>query len=215
VELVRGLAVDLPAGEAGITLVRVALAPGAGLERHRVAGAELAIVEAGHLAVTGEDGSVSIEADGRGVTAGGSIALGAGGAVLVEAGTIAYRNIGDDPLSLLLVVIAGSSADTAATPEGAARPGPRGGAGSDGERTGTAAAAAGAPVGRTGSFPQRLRTESSWSCGRRSPLRSFGGHRFGGRHRGGDAGGATSGGGLTVTANFIKRQVRSGKQSVT
>jgi mannose-6-phosphate isomerase-like protein (cupin superfamily) len=101
------VSIVLPDGAAIVTIGRVALAPGASLARHRVANAELALVDAGRLDLTIEDGTASVRAAPVGeMTVEGSIMLAAGDRVLVDGGTtVAYRNEGSETLVLVLITI--------------------------------------------------------------------------------------------------------------
>ena len=107
-----------------VTIGRVALAPGASLARHRVANAELAIVEAGRLELDVDDGMASVwAAPGGEFTVVGGATLPDGARVLAAGGTtVTYRNDGSEPMVLLLVTIGPALAADATAPAGGVIP---------------------------------------------------------------------------------------------
>jgi predicted SnoaL-like aldol condensation-catalyzing enzyme len=100
-------AVEFPVGSAAVTIGRIALAPGAGLERHRVANAELVVVDAGRLGVTVDAGKAWLRNAGNyALEVEGETALTAGAALLLAGGaTVAYHSAGNEPVELVVVTI--------------------------------------------------------------------------------------------------------------
>ena len=105
--LAGGWPTELPTGPATLGLGRVTLAAGAELPQHRVAAAELVAVEAGTLVATVRDGHAWLHPSGASLTAvRGAAEAAAGQGLRADAGAIiGYRNVGSDPLVLLVVTI--------------------------------------------------------------------------------------------------------------
>jgi predicted SnoaL-like aldol condensation-catalyzing enzyme/quercetin dioxygenase-like cupin family protein len=105
--LAGGILVVFSANRATVTISRIALAPGATLARHRVAEAELAVVESGSVALTANDGHAwEREAPNVLITPMPDSPLSAGAGVILDAGTTAaYRPADGEPVTILMIVI--------------------------------------------------------------------------------------------------------------
>jgi predicted ester cyclase len=129
---IRGTA--LHPGPTVVAVGRATLAAGASLPVHRVTGIEVVADEAGTATLSMSGGAVGIRRAGRGPTRSSpaeATTLGAGDAALIEDGTTdEIRNVGDTPLSVLVVTIAStrpSSAPPVGSPESDPSVGPKDG----------------------------------------------------------------------------------------
>jgi predicted SnoaL-like aldol condensation-catalyzing enzyme len=105
--LAGGVPAILPADRATVTIGRIALTPGAAVARHRVANAELAVVESGSVALTVTDGHAwEREAPDASINQMADSPLPSGAGIALDAGaTVAYRPAGSEQVTMLLIAI--------------------------------------------------------------------------------------------------------------
>ncbi len=106
--LAGGRTTPLPAGPAGVALGRATLEPGAAFSTHALAGPALLAVEAGSVGLEVDNG-VAWVTRGSPRSSGDVEAgwLAAGDGALLRPGTaVAVRNVGDEPLVILVLAIA-------------------------------------------------------------------------------------------------------------
>jgi quercetin dioxygenase-like cupin family protein len=105
--LAGGHPAPLPEDRATVAIGRIALAPGAAVDRHRVANVEFVVVESGRLALSVEDGKSWVGAGSTEATPVGTNApLADGAGVAFDAGTtVAFGPAGNEPLVVLVIAI--------------------------------------------------------------------------------------------------------------
>jgi predicted SnoaL-like aldol condensation-catalyzing enzyme len=103
--VVGGYIYDLPETGMTLTIARVSLAPLASMARHEVAAVELAVVEAGGLAVSAYGGDVwaRTAATNRSYPIANGVLTAGDGLVLAAGTSVEYRAGGDEPVVFLFI----------------------------------------------------------------------------------------------------------------